>query len=144
MSKEFESVVLEKLDYLSIQINSNNQKIEKVEAELKDTKQELRNFAKDTNKRFEKIETEFGKFAKNTNERFEKIEANFVKTNQKITDLSQRFTVFDFEINRKIDTLFDSDTVNKDNIVSLNVKNYNHDTRITNLENRDLNIVAKV
>lgn len=144
MSKEFESVVLEKLDYLSIQINSNNQKIEKVEAELKDTKQELRNFAKDTNKRFKKIETEFRKFAKNTNERFEKIEANFVKTNQKITDLSQRFTVFDFEINRKIDTLFDSDTVNKDNIVSLNVKNYNHDTRITNLENRDLNIVAKV
>lgn len=32
MSKEFENVVLEKLDYLSIQINSNNQKIEKVEA----------------------------------------------------------------------------------------------------------------
>lgn len=133
MSKEFEQAVLEKLYYLSIQIDSNNKKIEKVEIELK-------NFAKNTNERFEKVEAEFKKFAKNTNEKFEKIEANFVKTNQKVTDLSQRFTVFDFEINRKIDTLFDSDTVNKDNIVSLNVKNYNHDTRITNLENRDLNI----
>lgn len=133
MSKEFEQAVLEKLYYLSIQIDSNNKKIEKVEIELK-------NFAKNTNERFEKVEAEFKKIAKNTNEKFEKIEANFVKTNQKVTDLSQRFTVFDFEINRKIDTLFDSDTVNKDNIVSLNVKNYNHDTRITNLENRDLNI----
>lgn len=135
MSKEFEQAVLEKLDYLSIQINSNNQKIEKVEAELKDTKQELMSFVKNTNKRFEKVETEF--------EKFERIEANFEKTNQKITNLSQSFAVFDFEINRKIDTLFDSDTINKDNIVSLNVKNYNHDTRITNLENRDLNF-AKV
>jgi len=71
-------------------------------------------------------------------QRLEKVELD-LKDNKEITiDLRQRFTIFDFEINRKIDTLFDSDTVNKDNIVSLNVKNYNHDTRITNLENKDL------
>ena len=56
-------------------------------------------------------------------------------------DIRQRFTKFDFEINRKIDTLFDSDTVNKDNIISLNTKTYNHDTRISNLENKDIHLV---
>ena len=100
MSKEFEKVVLNKLDKLS--------------NELKDTSERLR-----------------------------KVEIGLSDIQEIVMDLRQKFTVFDFEINRKIDTLFDSDTVNKENIVSLNVKNYNHDTRITNLENKDLNF-AKV
>ena len=120
MSKEFEVAVLKKLDELS--------------TELKDTKQELKDFAKDTNQRLVNIE----EGQKDTNQRLGKVELGLKDTKEIVMDLRQRFTVFDFEINRKIDTLFDSDTVNKDNIVSLNVKNYNHDTRITNLENKDL------
>ena len=134
MSKEFEEVVLKKLDELS--------------TELKDTKQELIDLAKDTNQRFETVEegqkdiskrlvtVEEGQ--KDINKRLGIVEIDLKDTKEIVMDLSQRFTVFDFEINRKIDTLFDSDTVNKENIVSLNVKNYNHDTRITNLENKDL------
>ena len=80
---------------------------------------------------------------KDTSERLRKVEIGLSDTQEIVMDFRQKFTVFDFEINKKIDTLFDSDTVNKENIVSLNVKNYNHDTRITNLENKDLNF-AKV
>ena len=80
---------------------------------------------------------------KDTSERLRKVEIGLSDTQEIVMDFRQKFTVFDFEINRKIDTLFDSDTVNKENIVSLNVKNYNHDTRITNLENKDLSF-AKV
>ena len=109
MSKEFEEIVLKKLDELSY--------------ELKDTKQELKELAKDTNQRLGKVEL------------------GLRDNKEMVIDLRQRFCVFDFEINRKIDTLFDSDTVNRENIVSLNVKNYNHDTSITNLENKDLSLV---
>ena len=120
MSKEFEEIVLKKLDELS--------------TELKDTKQELKDFAKDTNQRLVNIE----EGQKDTNQRLGKVELGLKDTKEIVMDLRQRFVVFDFEVNRKINTLFDSDTVNKDNIVSLNVKNYNHYTRITNLENKDL------
>ena len=134
MSKEFEEIVLKKLDELSYELKDTNQRLikleegqqdsnkrlEKVEIELKDTKKELKELAKDTNQRLGKVEL------------------GLRNNNEMVIDLRQRFTVFDYEINRKIDTLFDSDTVNRENIVSLNVKNYNHDTRITNLENKDL------
>ena len=120
MSKEFEVAVLKKLDELS--------------TELKDTKQDLKDFAKDTNQRLVNLEEE----QQDTNQRLGKVELGLKDTKEIVMDLRQRFVVFDFEVNRKINTLFDSDTVNKDNIVSLNVKNYNHDARITNLENKDL------
>ena len=134
MSKEFEEIVLKKLDELSYELKDTNQRLikleegqqdsnkrlEKVEIELKDTKKELKELAKDTNQRLGKVEL------------------GLRNNNEMVIDLRQRFAVFDYEINRKIDTLFDSDTVNRENIVSLNVKNYNHDTRITNLENKDL------
>ena len=112
MSKEFEEVVLKKLDELSTELKDTNQRLVKLEEGQQDT-----------------------------NQRLGKVELGLKDTNEIVIDLRQRFAVFDFEINRKIDTLFDSDTVNKDNIVSLNVKNYNHDTRITNLENKDLSFI---
>ena len=116
MSKKFEKVVLKKLDELSTELKDTNQRLGKVELGLKGTNE----MVMDLRQRLEKVELD-------------------LKDNKEITiELRKRFAIFDFEINRKIDTLFDSDTVNKDNIVSLNVKNYNHDTRITNLENKDL------
>ena len=130
MSKEFEEVVLKKLDELSNGLKDTNQRLVKLEEGQKDA-----------NERLGKVELglkETNEMVMDLRQRLEKVELD-LKDNKEITiELRQRFAIFDFEINRKIDTLFDSDTVNKDNIVSLNVKNYNHDTRITNLENKDL------
>ena len=130
MSKEFEEVVLQKLDELSNELKDNNKRLTNLEEGQKDTNQRLGKVElglKDTNE-----------IVMDLKQRLEKVELDLKDNKEIVIDLRQRFTVFDFEINRKIDTLFDSDTVNKDNIVSLNVKNYNHDTRITNLENKDL------
>ena len=109
MSKEFEVVVLKKLDELS--------------TELKHTKQELKDFAKDTNQRL--INLEEGQ--QDTNERLGKVELGLKDTNEIVIDLKQRLE--NVELGLKD---------NKENIVSLNVKNYNHNTRISNLENKDL------
>ena len=70
-----------------------------------------------------------------------------VKTNQEsIKKLNDNFTVFDFEINKKIDTLFDAITANNEkhdffekSIVSLNTKTFNHDIRISVLEDYNKN-----
>ena len=124
MSKEFEEIVLKKLDNTDKVINEIVlKKLDNLENEVIDTKKGLKDLAKDTNQRLENVEL------------------GLKDTKEVVRDLRQRITVFDFEINRKIDTLFDSDTVNKDNIVSLNTKTYNHDTRISNLENKDLHLV---
>ena len=128
MSNEFEKIVLKKLDSLSNELKDNTKRLVKLEEGQKDTNQRL-------------VKVEDG--LKDTNQRLEKGEIGLRDTNEIVKDLRDRFTIFDFEINRKIDTLFDSDTVNKENIVSLNVKNYNHDSRITNLENKDFKL-AKV
>ena len=59
--------------------------------------------------------------------------------------LNNNFIKFDYEINKKIDTLFDAfttnnekDSVHEENIVSLNSKVFNHDIRISNLEDKIL------
>ena len=130
MSKEFEEVVLKKLDELANGIKDNSQRL----ANLKEEQ-------KYTNQRLEKVEIGLKENREDVIELrkdFIVLRKDFMVLSKDFVDLRQRFTVFDFEINRKIDTLFDSDTVNKENIVSLNVKNYNHDTRISNLENKDL------
>ena len=66
-------------------------------------------------------------------------------TDKNVRELRQDFAVFDFEINRKIDTLCDADTVNQEKhdffenkIVSLEAKDFNHDIRISNLEDKVL------
>ena len=69
-----------------------------------------------------------------------------VKDTQEVVNyLNNNFTKFDYEINKKVDTLFDAytscketDTTHAQNIVSLNAKTFNHDIRISNLENQVL------
>ena len=137
MSKEFEEIVLKKLDGLSIELKDINQRLVRLEEGHKNTNQRLVRLEEgqeNINQRLVRLE----EGQKDTNQRLIKVELGLKDTKEIVMDLRQRFTVFDFEINRKIDTLFDSDTVNKHNIVSLNVKNYNHDTRISNLENKEL------
>ena len=114
MSEKFEEIVLKKLDELFNELKDTREEVSQHGQEIRELRQEVTTLGKEV--------TTLGK---------------------DVIDLRQRFTVFDFEINKKIDTLFDSDTVNKEDIVSLNVKNYNHDTRISNLENKDLSF-AKV
>ena len=60
-------------------------------------------------------------------------------------EFQQDFTKFDYEINKKIDTLFDAYTTNRekdmvleDNITSLKAKTFDHDIRISNIENKGM------
>ena len=62
-----------------------------------------------------------------------------------IKDINNKFTVFDYEINKKIDSLFDAfvvdtekDSVHEEKIDSLDEKIFNHGIRISNLENKIL------
>lgn len=78
-------------------------------------------------------------------ERLGKVEIELKDTGEVIMDIRQRFAKFDFEINRKIDTLCDADTVNQEKhdffenkIVSLEAKDFDHDIRISNLEDKVL------
>ena len=111
MSKEFEEIVLEKLNTLDDRTKSTDKVIEDVIL-----------------KKLDVLETE-------------------VKSNQEtIKKLNDSFTVFDFEINKKVDTLFDAITSNNDkhevfekSIVSLNTKTFNHDIRISILEDYSKN-----
>ena len=120
MSKEFEIIVLNKLGNLET---------------------EIKNLAENTNQRLEKLEIGL----KDNNQRLGKLETEVKDTGEVIKYLNNNFTRFDFEINKKIDTLFDANTVNKEKydafeekIDSLGVKSFNHDTRISNLEDKVL------
>ena len=140
-------VILKKLDTLETEVGSlkaevkdTNQRLGNLEIEVKDTNQRLGNLeieVKDINKRLGNLEIE----VKDINKRLGNLEIEVKDTQEVVNYLNQSFTRFDYEINKKIDTLFDSDTVNKENLVSLNTKTFNHDTRISNLENKDLKLI---
>ena len=107
-----QNVVLKKLD-----------KIDSLENEVKFSKQGLQSL----------------------NEKFGKLELEVKDMAEVVGYLNNNFTKFDYDLNKKIDTLFDSytsckekDEVHAQNIVSLNAKTFNHDIRISNLENRVL------
>ena len=62
-----------------------------------------------------------------------------------VKDLNNKFTLFDYEINKKIDSLFDAfvvntekDSVHEEKINSLDDKFFDHGIRISNLENKIL------
>lgn len=112
MSKEFEELVLkklEKLDALEEKTANTNKTVQEISTELKNTQKE------------------------------------FKITQEGLENLTNKFTVFDFEINKRIDTLFDAFTVNREkdlvhekDINSLDEKVFNHSIRISNLENKIL------
>ena len=121
MSKEFEKIVLEKLEALDKKTSNTDKVIQDV---VLKKLQVLDDRTQNTDKE--------------------------LKTTQEIVrKLNDNFTVFDFEINKKIDTLFDAITANNEkhdlfekSIVSLNTKTFNHDIRISVLE--DYNKNAKI
>ena len=62
-----------------------------------------------------------------------------------VKNLNNKFTVFDYEINKKIDSLFDAfvvntekDLVHEEKIDSLDERIFDHGIRISNLENKIL------
>jgi len=133
MSKEFEEIVLKKLDILEAKTNKTDKAIEEVILKKLDI---LEVKTSKTDKVIEEVVLK----------KLDSLE-NEVKSNQEsIKKLNDNFTVFDFEINRKIDTLFDAIKVNNQkhdvfekSIVSLNTKTFNHDIRISVLEDYNKN-----
>ena len=97
-------------------------------------------------KEFEKIVLKKLEKLDALDERTKNTEKELKTTQESIKKLNNDFTVFDFEINKKIDTLFDAITVNNEkhdlfekSIVSLNTKTFNHDIRLSVLEDYNKN-----
>ena len=127
MSKEFEELILrklEKLDILEEKVSNTDRIMQEVVLKKLDVLDErtlnLEEKYINTDKTLKEISTEF-------------------------QNLNNKFTVFDYEINRKIDSLFDAfvvntekDTVHEEKIDSMDEKILNHDIRISNLEDKVL------
>lgn len=118
MSKEFEEIILKKLDVL--EETTNDVVLKKLDALEKTTNNVVL-------KKLDLLEEEIG------------------STNKVVRKMQQDFAKFDYEINTKIDTLFDAYTVNQEKhvffeekIASLDSKSFNHDIRISNLEDKVL------
>lgn len=118
MSKEFEELVLKKLDNMELTFSTEIQKLDN------------------------RITTEVQKLDNRITAEAKTLDS---KITTEIQTLNNKFTVFDYEINNKIDTLFDAimvntekDTVHNQKIESLDEKVFNHDIRISNLENKVL------
>lgn len=115
MSKEFEELVLkklEKLDVLDERTLNTDKVIQEVILPKLDKIDSLEEKTTNTDKIVQELSTE-------------------------LKNLNGKFTVFDFEINKKIDTLFDAFTVNRDKDL-VHEKAFNHDIRISNLEDKVL------
>ena len=154
MSKEFEEIVLKKLDVLENKTNNTDQIIQEIVLKKLDV---LNERTKNTDKvieevilkKLEKLDDLDYTMQNVVLKKLEKIDVleTEVKANREsIQKLNDNFTLFDFEINKKIDTLFDAITVNNEkhdvfekSIVSLNTKTFNHDIRISVLEDYSKN-----
>ena len=167
MSKEFEDAVLKKLDSLENKLvlfeKSTQEKFDSMEERFdlmeKTTNERFNSMEekfdlmeKTTTEKFNSMEEKYDLMDKSTKDRFcsleqalKNIEIELKDTQEVVISLNQRFIKFDYEINKKIDTLFDAcfvntekDTMHEENINSLNSKVLNHDIRISNLENKVL------
>ncbi len=130
MSKEFEEIVLKKLGNLETEMKDNNKRLGNLEKDLKDTNQNLLDLTKQV---------------KSNTQRLGKVEMEVKDTGEVVQYLNNNFTNFDFEINTKINTLFDSYKVNKEKhdgldnkMNSIEKETFNHDIRISNLEDKVL------
>ena len=159
MSKEFEEIVLKKLDTLEVdmgtlktEVKGINQRLDNHDKEFKSIQEEIttihnelketHNKIKETNNKLKETNNQL----KETNNKLKETQEVVQNLSENVKDLNNRFTVFDFEINRKVDTLFDAITANKEkhdlfekSIVSLNTKTFNHDIRISVLEDYSKN-----
>ena len=126
MSKEFEEIVLKKLDNLETEVVGLKTEVGSLNTEVVGLKTEVGS-----------LKTRVGN-----------LEIEVKETQEVVLDLRNNFAKFDYEINKKIDTLFDAYSINNEkhtsyekDINSLNAKTFNHDIRISNLENNQLVLV---
>lgn len=119
MSEEFEEIVLKKLEKLDV-----------LDERAKNTDKVIEDVILKKLEKLDALEYRMANF-----------ELEIKDTKENLKNLNNNFTVFDFEINKKIDTLFDAITVNNQthdafekSIISLNTKTFNHDIRISVLE----------
>ena len=82
---------------------------------------------------------------KDSNQKLSYLDTEVKDATEVIKYLNNNFTKFDFEINTKINTLFDSYKVNKEKhdgldnkMNSIEKETFNHDIRISNLEDKVL------
>ena len=107
MSKEFEEIVLKKLEKLDT-LDERTKNTDKVIEEIILKKLEKLDTLE---AKFNNLETEVGSLKaelKDTNKRLGNLEMEVKDTGEVVNYLNQNFTKFDYEINRKIDTLFDA------------------------------------
>ena len=131
MSKEFEEVVLKKLDKLDSTEKLIQEvilpKLDKVDSTVKEV----------ILPKLDKIDT--------LEEKTTNTEKSLKELSGELKNLNNKFTVFDYEINKKLDSLFDAfivntekDSVHEEKIESLDEKVFDHGIRISNLENKIL------
>ena len=130
MSKEFEEIGLKKLD----KVDTTEKLIQEVVLKKLEKLDKLEERTVNTEKMVQEISTEL----KNTQKELK-------STQEGLENLTDKFTVFDYEINRKIDSLFDAFSVNREkdlvhekDINSLDEKVFNHNIRNSNLEDKIL------
>ena len=143
MSKEFEEIVLEKLNALDTRTQNTEKVMEEIVLKKLDT---LNARTQNTDKVIEEVILKKLDKLDNLEKEFKSTQEEVQNLSKEVKDLNNRFTVFDFEINRKVDTIFDAITVNNEkhdlfekSIVSLNTKTFNHDIRISVLEDYSKN-----
>lgn len=146
MSKEFEEIVLKKLDLLNERMSSTDKVMQETVLKKLDMLDERTSntdkiMQETVLKKLDMLEER----TSNTDKVVQEMQLELKDTQEVVKYLNQSFTKFDYEINRKIDTLFDAYTTNKENnsvneknIISLEAKVFNHDIRISNLEDKVL------
>lgn len=167
MSIEFENAVLRKLDVLNSRFdnleNNYNARFDKLEANYDNLNARFDNLENNYNARFDKLEANNN----DLNSKFSNLDANYNDLNSKLNEhtklinkcleeihdtqeilisLNNSFIRHEHESNKKFKALFDSFCLNSDNhkvyddhITSLNSKIYNHDIRISTLEDYNKN-----
>ena len=156
MSKEFEEVVLKKLDSTEKLIKEvvlpKLDKIDTLEGKTSNTENLIKEVILPKLNKVDSTENIIKETILPKLDRIDSLEEKMTNTNETVKELSielknlnNRFTMFDYEINKKIDSLFDAfivntekDSVHEEKIESLDEKVFDHGIRISNLENKIL------
>ena len=138
MSKEFEELVLKKLEKL----DSTEKLIQEVVLPKLDALEEK---TANTDELIQEVILPKLDKIDVLEEKVNNTDNTLKELSTELKNLNNKFTVFDYEINKKIDSLFDAfvvntekDSVYEEKINSLDDKVFDHGIRISNLENKTL------
>lgn len=149
MSVEFENAVLRKLDDLNTRFDNLETNYDARFDKLEDNYDNLESNYNNLNSRFTNLESNYNDLNSKLNEHTKLINKCLEEihdTQEILISLNNSFIRHEHESNEKFKALFDSFCLNRDNhkvydehITSLNSKIYNHDIRISNLEDYSKN-----